>query len=124
MGSVPWTGGPALISAYNSLGGKGYFIGLDSAYAGLQFSLADGTHYGWVRISLPSRTSGGGYPCAPNGGWVYGFAWDTRPDTPMVAGEAPKPKTWVILLGLTVVWGLGNAFRRPDRHAPGARSQG
>ena len=123
MGSVPWTGGPAAISGCNSIGCDGYFLGLDSAYAGLQFSLADGTHYGWVQISLPSRTSGGWYPFDPNGGWVYGFAWNTRPDTPIVAGEMPEPKTWVLLLGLAVVWALGNALRRTGLQPPGARSK-
>ena len=119
IGSIPWTGGPAAISGCNSIGCDGYFIGLDSAYAGLQFGLADGTHYGWVQISLPSRTSGGWYPFPPNGGWVYGYAWETRPDTPIVAGEVPEPKTWAILLGMAVLWALGKNFRDAPGLTPG-----
>jgi len=56
----------------------GYFTGVESAYAGLQFQLAGETHYGWVRVGAPMI----GF----NGGWIYDFAYETRPNTPILAG--------------------------------------
>jgi hypothetical protein len=105
VGSIPWTGGNTPISGYDTAGADGYFIGLDSAYAGLQFNLADGTHYGWVRISLPKWVNGYWDPFDPNGGWVYGYAWETRPNTPVVAGATPEPAIWAVLVGGSIlVW--------------------
>ena len=98
VGSIPWTGGLAPISGLDTAGAWGYFIGLDSAYAGLQFNLPDGTHYGWARIRVPTRTASGWDPFDPNGGWLYGYAWDTSPNTPIVAGTVPEPAIWPLLV--------------------------
>jgi hypothetical protein len=41
------------------------------------------THYGWVRVGAPLAFF--------NGGWLYDYAYETRPDTPIVAGAKPVP---------------------------------
>jgi len=57
----------------------GYFTGLASAYAGLRFQQNGRTHYGWARVGAPA--------VGMNGGWVYDYAYETRPDTPILAGN-------------------------------------
>jgi hypothetical protein len=113
VGSIPWASGLAPISGYDTAGAYGYFIGLDSAYAGLQFNLQDGTHYGWARISVPTWRDGYWDPFDPNGGWLYGYAWETRPDTPIMAGAVPEPAIWALLVaGSLLVWSYFQSERR------------
>jgi hypothetical protein len=51
--------GPSLTSA-NDIGAFGYFTGLESAYAGLQFQQNGQTFYGWVRLGAPIVGQNGG----------------------------------------------------------------
>jgi hypothetical protein len=40
-----------------------------------------------------------------NGGWLYDYASETRPDTPIVAGAVPEPSAWALLaLGAGALW--------------------
>lgn len=68
--------------------GIGEFAGVESAYAGLQFHINGNTHYGWIRLGAPVPIF--------NGGWIYDFAYETRPDTPILAGAIPEPSTWAL----------------------------
>lgn len=58
------------------------------AYAGFRFNAADGTHYGWIRLSV-------------NAGIIdfTSAAWESTPNTPIAAGAVPEPST---LAGLAV----------------------
>ena len=70
----------------------GYFTGIESAYIGLQFQDAGQTYYGWARAGAPV--------VGINGGWVYDYAYETTPNTPIFAGQGavPEPSTWPLLL--------------------------
>ncbi len=57
----------------------GYFTGLQSAYAGFQFEQSGETHYGWMRIGCPIA--------GLNVGWIYDYAYGTRPGMPIAAGQ-------------------------------------
>jgi hypothetical protein len=57
----------------------GYFTGLQSAYAGFQFEQSGETHYGWMRIGCPIA--------GLNVGWIYDYAYETRPGMPIAAGQ-------------------------------------
>jgi hypothetical protein len=90
----------SVLTACVDIGCVGLFTGVESAYAGLQFQLDGQTHYGWVRLGAPLA--------GLNGGWIYEYAYDTRPDTAIVAGAVPEPSTWALLgLGGFLFWWCG-----------------
>jgi hypothetical protein len=60
----------------------GPFAGVESAFIGLQFQVNGQTYYGWVRV---------GAPVSINGGWIYDYAYETSPDTPINAGQTNEP---------------------------------
>jgi hypothetical protein len=72
-------------------GSDGYFTGVESAYIGLQFQDA-GQTYGWARAGAPV--------IGINGGWVYDYAYETTPNTPIFAGQraVPEPSAWPLLI--------------------------
>jgi hypothetical protein len=60
---------------------------------GVAFDIAGETHYGWIDMYV----SGLG-PAA----WIYGWAYESEPGVPIIAGNAgtiPEPST-LALLGL------------------------
>lgn len=89
-----------------NIGCIGFFTGVESAYAGLQFQIDGQTHYGWVRAGAPIA--------GLNGGWIYEYAYETRPGEAILAGAVPEPSTWALLVaGGFLFWLLG----RPKRMA-------
>jgi hypothetical protein len=68
-------------------GWAGPIGGLGVAYLGGGFYAGDGPHYGWVRVRLPRPDGGQGgllFEIAPV---VVDWAYETRPDTPIRAGD-------------------------------------
>jgi hypothetical protein len=108
MSPVAWIGNldsprTLALSGWRDIGdpdfkGIGEFAGVESAYAGLQLLINGNTHYGWIRLGAPLPFL--------NGGWIYDFAYETRPDTPILAGAVPEPSTWALLVGggVLMVW--------------------
>jgi hypothetical protein len=78
----------------------GYFTGVESAYIGLQFQDNGQTYYGWARAGAPV--------VGINGGWVYDYAYETSPNTPILAGQVPEPST----VSLGVLGALVLFFRK------------
>ena len=71
----------------------GYFTGLESAFLGFQFQGDGQTHYGWMRVGCPLA--------GLNVGWIYDYAYETAPDTPIFAGAVPEPSALSLgILGL------------------------
>lgn len=69
------------------------------AFLGVQFDLADGTHYGWVQIGVINNL---------NGAYVFRGAYETQPNTPIFAGSVPEPaRAMLWLAGMAV-----HLFRR------------
>jgi len=68
-------------------------------YIGLEFGLPDGTHYGYFDLD-----AGPGFPAAT----LYGWAYETTPGVPIVAGAVPEPSS----LWLLVAAGLAGACIR------------
>jgi hypothetical protein len=87
----------------------GYFTGVESAFAALRFQIAGQTHYGWVRVGAPI--------VGINGGWIYDFAYETRANTPILAGAGvPEPASPALL-----VFGIAALlFQRKRPSAPQA----
>lgn len=67
----------------------------DSTFCGLRFDLDGETHYGWVRIGAPLPVF--------NGGWIYDYAYDTRPGAAILT-MVPEPATWAFALGGAAAW--------------------
>jgi hypothetical protein len=78
------------LSACRDIGCIGNYAGIESAYAGVQFQIASETHYGWIRIGAPLP--------AFNGGWIYDYAFDSRPDTAIAAGAGAVPEPTILAL--------------------------
>ena len=76
-------------SCVGDIGCIGFYAGLDSAYAGLEFQLNGQTHYGWLRVGAPMPEF--------NGGWLYEYAYDTRPGAAIFAGAVPEPSAFALL---------------------------
>jgi hypothetical protein len=72
-------------------------------FIGIELELADGLHYGYFDMVLSGDAAGAA---------LLGWAYDSRPGVPILAGAVPEPSTWVLLLGggVLMVW-----FRR-NRH--------
>jgi len=107
-GSLEWLGrilGAPYETDFNTLvqcfnaGCTGDFRG-QHAYMGVEFQLASGTHYGWVLLQISSVAAAG---------QIEGWAWETRPGVPILAGAVPEPSTRALLVGggVLIVW-----FRR------------
>lgn len=72
-------------------------------FIGIEFQLADGLHYGYFDIVLSGDAAGAA---------LLGWAYETQPGVPILAGAVPEPSTWALLVGggVLMVW-----FRR-KRH--------
>ena len=77
----------------------GYFYGT-TAFMGIHFQAGSEWHYGWIRIrggvAGPSDDGQQFYLNPP--GWILDWAYDTRPDAPILAGAVPEPNTLSLLL--------------------------
>lgn len=85
----------------------GYFTGLQSAYLGFDFQQGGQTHYGWMQVGCPIS--------GLNVGWIYDYAYETSPNTPIFAGEVPEPST----LGLLAIGGVASLIFRKNRKNSG-----
>ena len=68
---------------YNGVKGAGHWANVDDKYLGLRFTLADGVHYGWARLSVKARSTGFPNVVAK----LTGFAYETTPNKSIVAGD-------------------------------------
>jgi hypothetical protein len=92
------SGGLATIVASSTAGSIGYFQGSTDAYAGLQLVVGGSTYYGWIHIQNLGL----------NIGQISDWAYETSPNTPILAGQVPEPST----AGLLLLGFLGLALRR------------
>ena len=88
------------------------FMQFSNAYIGVEFMAADGVHYGWIKYigfsvyQFPVFGPNGellGYVNGVNepGGVVNEWAYESTPNTPIVAGALPEPsRAMLLLLGI------------------------
>ncbi len=76
------------------------------AFVGVHFQVGSAWHYGWVRIrggvAGPSEDGQLFYLNPP--GWILDWAYETRPDTPILAGAVPEPSSLALLATGGVLW--------------------
>ena len=94
--------GPPTIVAAADIGSIGYFQGNTDAYAGMRLDVVGSLYYGWIHI----------HNFTANWGQISDWAYETRPDTQILAGAVPEPSTWALLsAGGVLFWLLGRGKR-------------
>jgi hypothetical protein len=87
----------------------GYFYGT-TAFMGIAFQIASEWHYGWVRVRGGTAGAIGDVFYLNPPGWIVDWAYETRPDTPILAGAIPEPSASTLLtVGGILLWLLGRA---------------
>jgi len=82
----------------------GPWAGVNNGYMGIEFTAADGTHYGWVRISASDET-----PTAT----IHDWAYETVPGQSIITGVVPEPSTLLLFaIGSGVIAALRWLHRR------------
>jgi len=66
----------------------GYFTGLPSAYIGFDLNTGGTNYYGWMQIANPASVVAG---------QVVDWAYESSPNTSILAGAVPEPSTWALL---------------------------
>jgi len=75
--------------------GAGPWVGR-TGYMGLQFEGDDGTHFGWVQMTVYDE-----YP----GMTIHDWAYESTPGEGIIAGAVPEPSSAILaILGATSVW--------------------
>jgi hypothetical protein len=69
------------------------------AYLGIAFDIGESTHYGWIHVVLGEVDPTYGFESPITASWAY----ESTPDTPIVAGVIPEPSTGI----LTMVGSVG-----------------
>jgi hypothetical protein len=78
-------GAAKMVSYYYGGGGgseHGNWINVTNAYLGLAFQIDGRTHFGWARFTVKVTTHG--YRIKAD---LTGYAYETEPDTPIIAGK-------------------------------------
>lgn len=103
-----WSGGSTTIGFLVLLLGSGVvedgnFVGKESGYIGFDLVDNGANYYGWMHVVNPVSGDAGLY------GVVTDWAYQSAPNTQILAGAVPEPSTWALLgLGISVSW----IFRR------------
>jgi hypothetical protein len=79
-------GPPGIVSSSN-IGDIGYFQGNTDAYAGIRLDVAGSLYYGWIHIQNLTA----------NWGQISDWAFQTSPNTPILAGAVPEPSPTALL---------------------------
>lgn len=84
--SARFAAATALMANYSSFGDYGsgsWLYALGSArYLGIRFQIDGQTHYGWARLNVKANR-----PEKDIGGLLTGYAYQTQPSTPILAGD-------------------------------------
>ncbi|MBN2685493.1 MAG: PEP-CTERM sorting domain-containing protein [Pontiellaceae bacterium] len=89
-----WIGGKQLLVSWmvllarQEIAGVGPWLG-ETGYMGLEFEANDGTHYGWLNMTV--------YEDNP-GMTIHSWAYETTPGEGIVAGAIPEPSSVALLL--------------------------
>jgi len=86
---------------------SGTWEGIEYAYVGLKFLIDGQVHYGWARIKFPSPASIVlGYPGSMKYGTISGYAYESTPDKPIVAGQTNETPKETVAAGKPATLGM------------------
>ena len=91
-------------AAISSPGGgqyRGNWIHVVNRYLGLKFQLNGETHFGWARLTVKLSLQ------APMQVLLTGYAYETQPNTPIIAGQEHGPDTRALSEGAPQPASLG-----------------
>lgn len=77
----------ATYNGANNVGYGGYWQGVEG-YTGVEFYIGADAYYAWIRVGAPFVGLYGGY--------IYDYAYETRPGVSISAGAVPEPSTWAL----------------------------
>lgn len=90
------------------------FWGNGPAYLGFRTIETDGFHYGYITVDTPFLGIHGGY--------IRDFAYETSPDTSIIAGVIPEPSTAVLVgTGTALLWKRNAKTRKENKSAAANR---
>ncbi|MEI7733615.1 MAG: PEP-CTERM sorting domain-containing protein [Verrucomicrobiota bacterium] len=103
-------GGTVVIGGSAIFDGEYFYSGKFSdtnAFIGFKFEIGGAMHYGWMEVyNYPNDASG----------QIFGWAYETDPNTPIIAGAVPEPSTWALLaIGATLVYWRRKIINNPCR---------
>jgi len=114
---------PELGSGY-SLNFGPYPMQFADAFIGVEFTAADGIHYGWIQYTGYSHPENG-LPALPvPGGLINSWGWETQAGVPIIAGAVPEPSTAALLGGGTALILKRNANARKQNKSAAANRWG
>jgi len=103
-----WVGGEHLLVSWMLLlddgqAGVGAWLG-QTGYMGLQFDADDGTHFGWVHMTVYAE-----HP----GMTIHSWAYETTPGVGIIAGAVPEPSSALLaVIGGLAAWNLRRCRKR------------
>lgn len=105
-----WTSSSVSLGAQAVFDGQYFYLGNFSdkdAFIGLEFQAGGNNYFGWMEVyNYPNIAAG----------QVLGWAYETIPNAPILAGQVPEPSSVALLiLGGAVVWFRYNRKRAPRR---------
>jgi hypothetical protein len=110
-----WTGSSVTLGAQAVFDGQYFYAGNFSAkdaFIGLEFQAGGNNYFGWMEVTNYFNIAAG---------QVLGWAYETVPNTPILAGQVPEPSTVaLIILGAGVVL-LRGKRKGQDKCPPDAR---
>ncbi len=103
-----WNQGMSALLGCREIGCIGLWTSGGTNYIGVEFLLGTDTHYGWVAIDMPAIFGGG---------ILLSYAYESEPNTPIIAGAIPEPSSTVLVATGTVLLWKRNAKTRKENKA-------
>ncbi len=86
--SRSWFSGYGNLLGCREIGCIGLWTLGGTNYVGVEFQLDTGTHYGWLAIEMQAIFGGG---------HLLNYAYESEPNTPIVAGAIPEPSSLIFV---------------------------
>ena len=111
--SRSWNAGIAGLLGCREIGCIGLWTLGGTNYVGVEFELETGTHYGWIAIEMQALFGGG---------HLLSYAYESEPNTAIIAGAIPEPSTTLLIgTGTALLWRRRVNTRKENKSAAANR---